>query len=358
MSRGREDLVRTVWPDTFVSDDSLTKCLNEIRRALEDEQRQIVKTVPRRGYIFDGPDRRAGLRRRRSLDSRRAAHGALRARSPAPTETIRAKRSFVPQAVRAQPAGAAHELRRTCGRARGGRQASSDGATPDVDRRRRMRQDPSGARSSLDPRSALRRRNLVDGTGIARRRTDGRRRRGEVARPAVRRRDADTPAPERAPEDAVIAARDRQLRAPDRLRARSWSTVVLRKLSRPVRFWRPVASPCGSRGTRVASSVTLTSRQLAGRRGEDVTRSEAVAVASIERASAVDPVVRAHGGQRPPIAQICRRLDGIPLAIELAAARVQGADRRSDRGTAGRPLPAARRRQPNGSATSADAAGH
>ena len=61
MSRGREDLVRTVWPDTFVSDDSLTKCLNEIRRALEDEQRQIVKTVPRRGYIFDGPIEERGF---------------------------------------------------------------------------------------------------------------------------------------------------------------------------------------------------------------------------------------------------------------------------------------------------------
>jgi DNA-binding winged helix-turn-helix (wHTH) protein len=58
---GREDLVRTVWPDTFVSDDSLTKCLNEIRRALEDERRQIVKTVPRRGYIFDGPIEQRGF---------------------------------------------------------------------------------------------------------------------------------------------------------------------------------------------------------------------------------------------------------------------------------------------------------
>ena len=52
---GKEDLTRAIWPDTFVSDDSLTKCITEIRKALDDERHRLVKTVPRRGYIFDAP---------------------------------------------------------------------------------------------------------------------------------------------------------------------------------------------------------------------------------------------------------------------------------------------------------------
>jgi non-specific serine/threonine protein kinase len=51
----KEDLLRAVWPDTFVSDDSLTKCIGEIRKALNDHHRQLVKTVARRGFILDAP---------------------------------------------------------------------------------------------------------------------------------------------------------------------------------------------------------------------------------------------------------------------------------------------------------------
>src|SRR6267143_4130256 len=49
----KDELIKAVWPDAFVTDDSLVQCLMEVRRALGDEAQQIIKTVPRRGYIFD-----------------------------------------------------------------------------------------------------------------------------------------------------------------------------------------------------------------------------------------------------------------------------------------------------------------
>src|SRR5437870_7232569 len=49
----KDELIQAVWVETAVTDDSLVKCLKDIRQALRDEAQQIIKTVHGRGYIFD-----------------------------------------------------------------------------------------------------------------------------------------------------------------------------------------------------------------------------------------------------------------------------------------------------------------
>jgi len=49
----KDELIRAVWVDTAVTDDSIVQCLKDIRHALRDEAQQIIKTVHGRGYIFD-----------------------------------------------------------------------------------------------------------------------------------------------------------------------------------------------------------------------------------------------------------------------------------------------------------------
>lgn len=48
----KDDLIREVWPDVIVSDDSLAHCVSDIRRALGPEGAGLLRTVPRRGYML------------------------------------------------------------------------------------------------------------------------------------------------------------------------------------------------------------------------------------------------------------------------------------------------------------------
>jgi DNA-binding winged helix-turn-helix (wHTH) protein len=51
----KDELVNAVWPNVTVSDDSLTQCVSELRHALNDPDRRIIKTAARRGYLFAAP---------------------------------------------------------------------------------------------------------------------------------------------------------------------------------------------------------------------------------------------------------------------------------------------------------------
>ncbi len=46
----KDELIKTVWPDVIVADESLMQCVSEVRHALCDGEQKIIKTVPRRGY--------------------------------------------------------------------------------------------------------------------------------------------------------------------------------------------------------------------------------------------------------------------------------------------------------------------
>jgi TolB-like protein/tetratricopeptide (TPR) repeat protein len=59
----KERLMQTVWPDTFVTDDVLTRAISELRRVLGDAAREphVIQTIPKSGYrlmipvSFNGP---------------------------------------------------------------------------------------------------------------------------------------------------------------------------------------------------------------------------------------------------------------------------------------------------------------
>ncbi len=50
----RETVNQAIWPEVIVTDDSITQCIRDIRLALDDAAHCLIRTVPRRGYIFTG----------------------------------------------------------------------------------------------------------------------------------------------------------------------------------------------------------------------------------------------------------------------------------------------------------------
>jgi DNA-binding winged helix-turn-helix (wHTH) protein/TolB-like protein len=53
----KEQLIRAVWADTFVTDDVLTRCISELRKALNDDPKQprFIETIPKGGYRLIAP---------------------------------------------------------------------------------------------------------------------------------------------------------------------------------------------------------------------------------------------------------------------------------------------------------------
>ncbi|MFN7934942.1 MAG: winged helix-turn-helix domain-containing protein [Bryobacteraceae bacterium] len=55
----KEDLLKTVWPDTFVEEGSLARNISTLRKALGDspDDQRYIQTIPKRGYRFLVPIR-------------------------------------------------------------------------------------------------------------------------------------------------------------------------------------------------------------------------------------------------------------------------------------------------------------
>ena len=247
-----------------------------------------------------------------------------------------------------QPAARrAHQLRRP-------RRASSRASRELLDapparharRPRRRRQDPAG-RARPRPR----------GRPARRRRLARRARAGHRARPtsagavlgALGLREARLLEPQRAGcrarrastgcvdalADARRAARARQLRAPRRRPRRSSPTSC----SPAARAAHPGHQPRAARRSPASSCVAVPPLGLPGRRrrrrrgARRTRRCELFA----DRGAAASPGFAVDDDNVAAVVEICRRLDGLPLAIELAAARLRSlpleqiADRLDDR---------------------------
>jgi TolB-like protein/DNA-binding winged helix-turn-helix (wHTH) protein/Tfp pilus assembly protein PilF len=53
----KDELIKAVWADTFVTDDALIRSISELRRIFEDDAREprVIQTIPKRGYRLMAP---------------------------------------------------------------------------------------------------------------------------------------------------------------------------------------------------------------------------------------------------------------------------------------------------------------
>jgi len=81
----KDSLMDNIWRDAVVTENSINQCLKEIRHAIGDHDRSIIRTVPRRGLIFESPVERiapvAGSKRGTDTSQRRWLIGAAVAAS-------------------------------------------------------------------------------------------------------------------------------------------------------------------------------------------------------------------------------------------------------------------------------------
>lgn len=49
----KQDLMTALWPGVHVGEDSLFQCIKELRTALGDDRRELIKLVSGRGYLFE-----------------------------------------------------------------------------------------------------------------------------------------------------------------------------------------------------------------------------------------------------------------------------------------------------------------
>ncbi len=70
---GKDELIAAVWPGVVVTDESVARCISDVRQALGDTHQEIIRTVPRRGYLLAAPVARASPTTDREAASRPVA---------------------------------------------------------------------------------------------------------------------------------------------------------------------------------------------------------------------------------------------------------------------------------------------
>jgi len=71
----KDQLMREVWRDTFVTHDSLKRCVSILRRVLSDKPNcpRIIETIPKRGYRLCAPIMYPSLGKSQGNNQRRIA---------------------------------------------------------------------------------------------------------------------------------------------------------------------------------------------------------------------------------------------------------------------------------------------
>ena len=81
----KREFFATLWSGSAVTDDALVQCICDVRRALHDDTQQLIKTVPRRGYLFDAAILRQEPRGAAEVDASRDSD-----KTPANTRSLAA----------------------------------------------------------------------------------------------------------------------------------------------------------------------------------------------------------------------------------------------------------------------------
>ncbi len=53
---GKQEILDAVWGQAAVTEDSLAQCIADIRRAIGDTRRRVLRNIPRRGYLLMAPE--------------------------------------------------------------------------------------------------------------------------------------------------------------------------------------------------------------------------------------------------------------------------------------------------------------
>lgn len=295
---GKQELIQAVWPDAFVTDDSLVQCTVELRRALGDRSQELLKTVPRRGYLFTArvvkclskadhfpTNDSSGLSDGRELSSAKVAK--KRHDLPMPRTSLIGREQQVPLAAELL-------LRQDV------RLLSLTG--------------PGGAgktRLAIAVAEAIAERFAagVQFVGLA----------------SITNPDLVVTALAEALDIQQVANRSVPQLIGDRLRNSGPFLLVLDNFEQVLPAARVVAETLEACA---ALKILVTSRACLHIYGEQefpvtpLAQNSAVEL-FVQRAAAVWPDFAITSESAPAIREICSRLDGLPLAIELAAARTK-----------------------------------